>query len=166
MKLLLTLIVVVISAVIIGFFVLSYLTKNNQPLGLVDTKLAACIQKPNCVCSEYPEDTSHFIQPIDLSEAGVRANLSSVEIISTIKEVITDAGGRLQENQGLHSDSLYLAATFHSSLFGFIDDVETRYDPKNNLLHFRSASRAGYSDLGVNRKRVMQLSDAIVRRLQ
>ncbi|BBB29619.1 DUF1499 domain-containing protein [Neptunomonas japonica] len=166
MKLLLTLAVVVISAIIIYFFVLSYLSKQSSPLGLVDAKLTVCIQKPNCVCSEYPEDTSHFIEPVDLNVQGLRSHLSSMDVILTIKEAITDAGGKLQENQALHSEALYFAATFHSSLFGFIDDLEVRFDPKNNLLHFRSASRAGYSDFGVNRKRVMQLSDAIVRRLQ
>lgn len=52
----------------------------------------------------------------------------------------------------------YLHVTFQSALFGFVDDVEFYFDEANKLIHFRSASRTGYSDLGANRKRM----DAIV----
>jgi uncharacterized protein (DUF1499 family) len=48
----------------------------------------------------------------------------------------------------------YLHAEFASALFRFVDDVEFYVDEENNVIHFRSASRAGYSDLGVNRKRM------------
>ena len=37
----------------------------------------------------------------------------------------------------------------------FVDDLELQQE--NNLAHIRSASRLGYSDWGVNRKRVEQL---------
>ena len=50
----------------------------------------------------------------------------------------------------------YLHATFTSRLFRFVDDVEFRVDESQGLLHFRSASRMGYSDLGVNRKRMQE----------
>ena len=36
---------------------------------------------------------------------------------------------------------------------GFVDDVEF-YFPNESIIHVRSASRMGYSDLGVNRKRI------------
>ena len=48
----------------------------------------------------------------------------------------------------------YVHATQASSRFGFVDDVEFLYDPGTRLLHARSASRVGYSDLGVNRRRL------------
>ena len=48
----------------------------------------------------------------------------------------------------------YLHATQTSSRFGFVDDVELLYDPGAGRLHARSASRVGYSDLGVNRRRL------------
>jgi uncharacterized protein (DUF1499 family) len=166
MKLLLTFVVVALCAVIIYFFVLGYLSKQSHPLGLVDAKLAACIQKPNCVCSEYPEDVSHFIAPIELSIADVRSNLSSDDLIAIIKDAINEAGGQVIDNNESQSNSLYVAATFKSSLFGFTDDVEARFDPKTNQLHFRSASRVGHSDFGVNRKRVERLMDVIMRRLR
>ena len=52
----------------------------------------------------------------------------------------------------------YLRAEFTSALFRFVDDVECVVEKKENgdgvRIHFRSASRVGYSDLGVNRKRM------------
>ena len=51
----------------------------------------------------------------------------------------------------------YLHAEFRSSVFRFVDDVEFLVDPKERAIHFRSASRVGYSDLGVNRRRMEQI---------
>ena len=54
----------------------------------------------------------------------------------------------------------YLAATYHSSLFRFVDDLELRLDAENNKIQMRSASREGYSDIGANKKRSMALQQA------
>jgi Protein of unknown function (DUF1499) len=35
-----------------------------------------------------------------------------------------------------------------------MDDIEFRMDVKDEVVHVRSASRVGYSDFGVNRRRV------------
>jgi uncharacterized protein (DUF1499 family) len=48
----------------------------------------------------------------------------------------------------------YLHAEFTSAVFRFVDDVEFSIDDRNNVIHVRSASRLGFSDLGVNRRRV------------
>jgi uncharacterized protein (DUF1499 family) len=48
----------------------------------------------------------------------------------------------------------YIHAEFTSALFRFVDDVEFQIDAESGLIHFRSASRVGRSDLGVNRKRM------------
>jgi uncharacterized protein (DUF1499 family) len=55
------------------------------------------------------------------------------------------------------SNTGYVHAEFSSLLFGFVDDVEVAIDEAEQLIHFRSASRAGRSDLGVNRKRMEQV---------
>ena len=47
----------------------------------------------------------------------------------------------------------YLAATFTSAIFKFVDDLEIRIDSTQEVIHIRSASRVGYSDMGVNKKR-------------
>ncbi len=48
----------------------------------------------------------------------------------------------------------YLHATVTSRFFRFVDDLEVLIDPVSREIHFRSASRTGYSDMGVNRRRV------------
>ncbi|HLO88220.1 MAG TPA: DUF1499 domain-containing protein, partial [Nostocaceae cyanobacterium] len=56
----------------------------------------------------------------------------------------------------LRSDcySDYLHVDFKSALMGFVDDVEFYLDRNNNLIHLHSASRLGYSNLGVNRQQI------------
>ncbi|MCU7800664.1 MAG: DUF1499 domain-containing protein [gamma proteobacterium symbiont of Lucinoma myriamae] len=39
-------------------------------------------------------------------------------------------------------------------MFKFFDDFELRLDNTTHKLHIRSASRVGYSDFGVNKRRV------------
>jgi uncharacterized protein (DUF1499 family) len=53
----------------------------------------------------------------------------------------------------------YIRMECSSRLFRFVDDVEFWFDDANKVIHFRSASRKGYSDLGVNRKRVEQIRE-------
>ena len=48
----------------------------------------------------------------------------------------------------------YLHAESTSLVFRFVDDVEFLIDPEARVVHFRSASRAGRADLGVNRARM------------
>jgi uncharacterized protein (DUF1499 family) len=61
-------------------------------------------------------------------------------------------GGKIQEER-----DGYLWAMFTSRVFRFVDDVEFRMVPTDGLIHVRSGSRVGYSDLGVNRRRVEKL---------
>jgi uncharacterized protein (DUF1499 family) len=61
-------------------------------------------------------------------------------------------GGKIQEE---HEG--YLWATFTSKVFRFVDDVEFRMVSADGIVHVRSGSRVGYSDLGVNRRRVEKL---------
>jgi uncharacterized protein (DUF1499 family) len=61
-------------------------------------------------------------------------------------------GGKIEEE---HDD--YLWTTFTSRVFRFVDDVEFRMVSAAGKIHVRSGSRVGYSDLGVNRRRVEKL---------
>ena len=53
----------------------------------------------------------------------------------------------------------YLYAEFKTSFFGFIDDVEFHVNESANCIEVRSASRLGYSDLGLNRSRVESIRE-------
>jgi uncharacterized protein (DUF1499 family) len=57
----------------------------------------------------------------------------------------------------------YFHAEFTSFLFRFVDDVEFLIDPAAKRVDFRSASRVGHSDLGVNRRRMAKLSRQLTR---
>jgi uncharacterized protein (DUF1499 family) len=71
---------------------------------------------------------------------------------SDIKETIREMGGKIQEE---HNG--YLRTTFTSRVFRFVDDMEFRMVSTDGMIHVRSGSRVGYSDLGVNRRRVEKL---------
>lgn len=44
-----------------------------------------------------------------------------------------------------------------SRIFRFVDDVDFRFDDEARLIHFRSASRLGRRDFGVNRERMEKI---------
>lgn len=63
-------------------------------------------------------------------------------------------------------DDGYLRAEFTSRVFRFVDDVEFALDEREKLVHFRSASRLGSSDMGVNRDRMTMLAKELKPRLE
>ena len=58
----------------------------------------------------------------------------------------------------------YIPAECRSLLLGFVDDLELHLRPIENIIAVRSASRLGYSDLGVNRRRVESLRASLSNR--
>ena len=57
----------------------------------------------------------------------------------------------------------YLRVEVRSAFFRFVDDVELAIDADAGLVHFRSASRVGHSDLGANRRRMETLRGLFAR---
>ena len=134
---------VVICLSLFLLLVIGKFSQKGHAPGLVNGSLSKCSTKPNCVCSEYVDDTDHYIRPIK--------STASIDIndISKASATIQEMGG------AIHSETdQYIAATFTSRIFGFVDDLEIRADQNHRVLHIRSASRIGYSDGGVNRERV------------
>ena len=54
-----------------------------------------------------------------------------------------------------NSDNIH--AECKSMFFRFVDDLTLHLTPSNGIIHIRSAARTGYSDFGVNRRRVESL---------
>ena len=54
----------------------------------------------------------------------------------------------------IHEADHYLHAECASAIFGFVDDLELHLRADEGVVAVRSASRIGYSDMGVNRRRV------------
>ncbi len=141
MKILLIIFIAIISIGLIYFFYLGYKSQAGSPNGLTDSKLTPCSKKPNCICTEYPADSSHFTDAIKYQ------SFDFEKLIQTIK----DSGGVIS-----HSNDHYIAATYTSTIFRYVDDFELRIDTENQLIHIRSASRVGHSDMGANLKRIQQ----------
>ena len=114
------------------------------------TPLAPCPDSPNCVSSQAPEsDHEHYIAPFRFSGDPASAWRKLKAAVLTEKRVTVMA-----------EQSDYLHAEMRSLLFRFVDDIEFFLVADKGLIHVRSASRAGYSDFGVNRKRVERIRTA------
>lgn len=118
-------------------------------LGVRAGRLAACPAKPNCVSSQA-EDEAHRIAPFAFegSATDAMAKLGRVIAAQPGATVVTRNGG-------------YLYATFETPVLGFVDDVEFAADAARHVIDVRSASRLGYRDFGVNRKRIEALRAAL-----
>ena len=112
------------------------------------SRLADCPSSPNCVSTQVG-DAEHRMEPIPF--AG-----SSDEAIQRIKDLVA----KMPRTKIVTAGDNYLHAECRSALFRFVDDVEFLIDPKEQLIHYRSASRVGYSDFGVNRRRMEQIRNA------
>ena len=132
-------------AVIILLSILGMRSRSGEATGLIDGKLARCPNKPNCVCSENTNDTRHYISPVLFPQ---NTDIDA-DLIVDLEAVIRSMGGKIHAGK-----ADYLAATFSSAVFGFVDDLEIRIDRVHKMIHFRSASRVGHGDMDVNRKRV------------
>jgi len=106
--------------------------------------LAPCPDSPNCVSSlASPQDSRHVIHPYIYSKA-----------ISEAKAALKAVIAALPRTKLIQDEEQYLHYEFTSLLLGFIDDVEFLFDEDAKTIHFRSASRVGYGDFGVNRRRM------------
>lgn len=135
-----------ILAVVALFAFLSATSRRPANLGVSDGKLRTCPSSPNCVCSQ-DEDGGHHTEPLRYTGAEPLVRLAAV--------VQALPGGKV-----ITSTDNYLHAEFTSLLFRFVDDVEFLVDPGSKVIQCRSASRAGHSDLGVNRKRIEAIRKA------
>lgn len=107
--------------------------------------LAPCPSSPNCVSSDAA-DPDHHVDPFRLAvpePVGWQAAREAVLRLPRTRIV------------GETGDSLH--AECRSALFGFVDDLELQLRRDAAVIAVRSASRTGWYDLGVNRRRVGEL---------
>jgi uncharacterized protein (DUF1499 family) len=132
-------------------FCLSLLARRPTDLGAREGKLAPCPATPNCVCSQAEDD--HAIEPIHFDGDPDQA-------WALLHQVLAEQ----PRTRIIREEDEYLHAECTSALFRFTDDVEFLLDREERVIHFRSASRAGRSDLGVNRKRMEEIRKAFAAR--
>jgi len=114
---------------------------EGYSFGLDKGLLAPCRNSPNCVCTDH--EGSHYMEPVSVDE-GKWLSIKENPLLFDRCRLIA-------------SEKNYLRFECESFFFRFIDDLELFYDEERSLLRFRSAARLGYSDLGVNRKRMEKL---------
>jgi uncharacterized protein (DUF1499 family) len=119
-------------------------------------ELAPCPSSPNCVSSQAePSDTEHYMEPVGYTGSAVEALAAAAAVVEAAP------GARVTSRTDDRLD-----AVFTTRIFRFKDDVTFVVDDRSKMLHFRSASRVGRSDLGANRKRMTALLPRIKERLQ
>lgn len=129
-----------ILLVVGALFYLGQTSQSGTAPGLADGRLAPCPPSPNCVSSEAGSSDEQRVDPLP------------VGAWEALPAAIADMGGTVTSQ-----DDGYLAAEFTASIFSFVDDVEFRL--ADDAVHVRSASRAGYSDMGVNSDRVAEIRE-------
>ncbi|BAY89101.1 MULTISPECIES: DUF1499 domain-containing protein [unclassified Tolypothrix] len=118
-------------------------------LGVNNGLLSSCPASPNCVVSQNA-DTKHAIDPIPYHLERDKA-----------REVLIKVLGVVPRTEIVEQTDNYIHALSKSRIFKFVDDVEFYLPPNEPVIHVRSASRLGDSDLGVNRRRVEQIRLAL-----
>jgi uncharacterized protein (DUF1499 family) len=110
-------------------------------------QLKPCPPSPNCVSSQV-EDPAKRMAPLPyrIDRATSRTLLLALLRDMPGATVVT-------------SEDRYLHVTFRSRVFGFVDDLEFVFDDEAALIHFRSAARSGFWDLGVNRRRMQTIAE-------
>ena len=127
---------------------------GNGPenLGVIGSRLAPCPSSPNCVSSDEEEADQH-VKPFLINGPQAPAWKAAMEVVFELPRTLI-----------VKETPSYLHAECRSALFGFIDDLELSLRTAEGIIAVRSASRAGYSDLGVNRRRIETLRAALVSR--
>lgn len=117
-------------------------TMRPGSLGPRDGRLADCPETPNCVSSQA-RDEAHRVAPFPLAGTGAAAIERLAGLVRSLPRARVVA-----------ATDTYLRAEFRSAVFRFVDDAEFLVDEAAGVIHVRSAARAGYNDLGVNRRRI------------
>lgn len=115
---------------------------------LIDGRLAPCPNKPNCLNTEHGG-----LVPVSIE------NKEQAWVV--LQKVIKEQGGSIKKSR-----SDYLWATFETDIIKFTDDVEVRMDADKKLIHFRSASRAGYYDFNANKNSLKKIINSVNRKLK
>jgi uncharacterized protein (DUF1499 family) len=133
----------IILALIVAFGALLTFQNLRTPthLGLKDGQLAPMPTKPNAVSSQTDVEDKK-VEPLPFKA-------TPEQTLEAVTAALTQLGGNEIQEQQSH----YIYSVFTTPKMRYHDDVEIYLDNDAQLVHFRSQSRAGHSDMGVNRKR-------------
>jgi uncharacterized protein (DUF1499 family) len=123
--------------------------QNRKPhiaLGLENGKLREIPNKKNAVSTET-SFSDKLISPMIFKN-----NTENTK--TALKKALDSYGGIVIKKE----ENNYIYAVATTPTMKFHDDMEIYFDETNRIIHFRSASRAGYSDMGLNRERYNKIA--------
>ena len=138
-------------------------TSYSEAVSMTQTaqQLAPCPSSPNCVCSDEPNESTHYIDPIaSIGWEPMNAEESSSK--ENGQRLLAAIARYLESHDEFKiieqtDDSLKAEAT--TPILRFVDDIDMQV--RGARVFVRSASRLGYSDLGKNRRRVEKIRSAM-----
>jgi len=116
--------------------------------------ITPCGTAPNCVSSDAT-DEGHAIEALKFTGPAAKAWRAAKEALLS-----------LPRTKIINENDRTLHAECTSALFRFVDDVEFELRAEQGIIAVRSASRVGYSDLGVNRRRIESVRAAFIERMK
>ncbi len=125
-------------------------------MGERDGRLRPPSKTPNSISSQadlwvqHPMQDYARIAPLALKGSGPAT-------MAQIKRIV----GALSGATVVESRDDYLYVRFTTRWMKFVDDAEFWFDPHNNVVQVRSASRVGRKDFGVNRARIEAIRQAL-----
>ena len=124
--------------------------QTPKDIGVFNNKFSPCPESPNCVSSDA-NDKDHFIQVFKLNQS-----------LENNWKNIFDMVSSLSRTKIISFNEQYIHAECSSAIFGFVDDLQLHLRKKDEIVAVKSASRLGYSDFGVNRRRVTDLRELLL----
>ncbi len=134
---------IIIVALVTAFAAMLTMQNMKTPthLGHKNGKLAPMPSKPNAVSTQTTQKDK-FVEALDYKG-------NTAETLAAVKQILAAMGNNDIQTQESH----YIYTVFTTPKMHYHDDVEILLDEQAQQVHFRSQSRAGYSDMGVNRQR-------------
>lgn len=132
----------IVFGMVLSVFIMGCTGTRPTTLGINNGNLSPCPEKPNCISSQAA-DENHFSEFFQYtSDKSVAFNtLKKIIIAQPRTKIVSETDN-------------YIYAEYTTAIFRFVDDVEFYFPDNEQIVHFRSASRLGHSDLGVNKKRI------------
>jgi uncharacterized protein (DUF1499 family) len=138
-----------VGVLLCSLFLVSCGGAKPESLGVNDSRLGDCPESPNCISSEA-HDEEHRARPY-------RLRSFSADTWQVVQEQVA----AMPRTNIITATDTYLHAECRSPILGFVDDLELNLRAGQAQIQVRSASRVGYSDLGVNRRRVETLRERL-----
>ncbi len=129
--------------------------KKQPTIGLVNGQLAACSKTPNCVSTTH-QDLNRLMLPVKYEGLSLEeAKDVLFEVLKTLPKI------KIEKDEGT-----YVHAEAQTMVFEYVQDVEFLFDEEAKTLHFRSASRVGFTDFGSNKRRMQSIVARFLRKCE